>query len=393
MKLKKYYLTTLFLVSLLVQSCATVEDVALSAENEIQSFTITRGELSKEFEISDDSITGIVESNFELNDLTLKVLISKGAKINPDPATIKSITAPFALTVIAENGEDRVYNVDIKREPSVENSVLEFNLTNEAFTTTAKINLENGEITKRIPEFVDLKNLSIDLKFSKYATISPDPKTIKDYSSPVSFTVKSESGLEKVYQVKFEYMNNDRFQSCTDANSDKWFGGDDRTNVPDILPFDRNVGTGQTIIVDKDLVPSVFSVDLKGGFRYFQGNTNYDKAVTLKLVVRDENSKILATTTTDVPAGFSGGMIPFDLTQHNIFMEAGKKYKMFWYVVNGDVIGVNSGSNANSSNGSGFCFNSGWAGESKKSKNTTLEDLSVWYEHWWHFNIELEGKE
>lgn len=393
MKTKNYFLTILVFLSLLIYSCASTEDVPLSADNTISSFGISKGELSKEFVISAESINGKVESNFELNDLTLKVSIPKGATISPDPATIRSITGVFDLTVTAENGDKKVYNIAINREPSIENSVLEFNLTNQAFTTTAKINLENGEITRRIPEFVDLKNLSIDLKISKYAAISPDPKTIKDYSSPINFTVKSESGVEKAYVVKFEYMNINRFQSCSETNANKWFGGDDRTNAPDILPFDRNVGTGQTIIVDKDLVPSVFSVDLSRGFRYFEGNTNYNQPVTLKLIVRDENSKVLTTTTAVVSADFRGGLVSFDLSKLNLLFEANKKYFLFWYVVNGDVIGVNSGSNANTKNGSGFCYNSGWTGESKISKNTSLENLSIWYTHEWHFNIELEGKE
>ena len=330
---------------------------------------------------------------FELNDLSLTVTIAEDATISPDPATIKSITGPFSLTVTAENGDQKVYKIEINREPGTANSLLEFNINEPNFLANVAIDEKTGIITKRLPEFVDLKNLSIDLKISKYASIMPDPKTIKDYSSPVNFTVKSESGVEKVYQVKMEYMNVSRFRSCTETNAWKWFGGDNRTNGPDILPYDRNVATGQVIIVDKDLVPSSFSIHLREGFFYDEDNQEYNKPVELKLIIKDANLKTLASTTTSVPGEFNGGFIPFDLQKLNLVLEANKKYVFYWYLVDGEKLGITAGSSADKNSGSGFCFNSSYAGESRISENTNIEDLKVIFEHIWHFNIELKGKE
>lgn len=390
MKTKIYQFTLLFF-SLLMFSCASEE--SLSSENTIQSFSITKESIKKEFTIGESSITGKVESTFELTDIIIAIAIPKGAKISPDPTTIKSISGPLAFAVTAENGEIKNYTVDINREPSTDNFILELNVKTPNLSFSADIDKETGLITRRIPEINDLKNLNVEVKFSKHATITPDPKTIKDYSSPVNFTVKSESGVEKVYQVKLQHMDISISRSCSEANAWKWFGGDDRTNAPDLLPYDRNVGTGQTVIVDKNLVPSTFRIHLQEGFVYYEGREKYNKPVTLKLIVKDANRNILATTTTGVSESFNGGFIPFDLQALNLYLEANKKYSFYWYLVDGEKLGIYAASSANTKAGDGFCFTSGYSGESRISKKNSLEDSNVWFDHDWHFNIELEGKE
>lgn len=387
----KIYQFTLLLFSFLMFSC--VSEVSLSADNTIQSFTITKENIKKEFTISANSISGKVESTFELTDVSVAILIPKGAKISPDPATIKSINGPLVFAVTAENGEIKNYTVDISREPSTDNFILELNIKTPNLSLSGAINKETGFITKRIPESNDLKNLNVEVKFSKYATITPDPKTIKDYSSPVNFTVKSESGVEKVYQVKLEYMDMYKIRSCTEANAWKWFGGDSRNNAPDILAYDRNVGTGQVVIVDKNLVPSTFSIHLREGFTYYDEKLRYNKPVTLKLIVKDSNLNIIGATTTEVSGDFNGGFIPFDVQKLNLYLEANKAYSFYWYLIDGEKLGIYAGSSANNNAGDGFCFNSSYSGESRISKKNSLEDSSVWFNHDWHFNIQLEGKE
>lgn len=273
------------------------------------------------------------------------------------------------------------------------NSILEFKITTQSLLIDAEIDEQTGLITKRIPAFIDLSNLNVALILSEGASISPDPATITDYSSPVTFTVKSQSGAKKVYQVKLAHMDINKVESCSEANASKWFGGDNRTNVPDLLPYDRNIGTGQSVILAKDLVPSTFSVHLSEGFRYFDTYADYNQAVTLKLIIKDGNGATLASTTTAVSGQFTGGFVPFDLQPLHLFLEANKTYVFYWYLVDGAALGVTTGSSGNTNSGSGFCFNTGYWGESYVSTNTSLEQQSAWYQHEWHFNIELEGKE
>lgn len=387
----KLYLFLIF-ISSLVLSCGVQEDLPLNTENTIVSIAISKGSTLKEFTISKDTIKGKVSSDFELEQIKLAIEIPKGATISPDPSTITSITEPLTFIITAEDGQTKTYTVVIEREKSIDNFILEFNINNPLLSVSPKIE-ETGVITKRLPEFIDLKNLNVVVKYSKYATISPDPNTITDYSSPIEFTVKSESGIEKTYQVKLEHMDIDRSESCSEANSWMWFGGDNRTNAPDILPYDRNIGIGQAVKLNKDLTPSTFSVNLREGFRYDETQTLYKEAVTLKLMIRDENGKMLGSTTTNVLGTFDGGFIPFDLKKLNLLFEANKTYVFYWYLVNGESLGITASSSGNANNGTGFCFESGYYGQSNISKKTNIEDPTSWYKHEWHFNIQLEGKE
>lgn len=394
MKTKIYRFATLLFVSLLMVSCVS-EEASSSAgkENAILAFSINKGDFSIPLTILDNSITGNVPKDFNLRGITLEVLISDGATISPDPETIDAITGPLTFVVTAANGDKRTYNVSVNKEQSTENSISEFKITTPYLSTNAYIEQQTGIITKRLPLFIDLANLNIDLKYSEGASISPNPATITDYSSPVNFTVTSQSGTQKVYQVKLEHMDVTKVASCSDANAWKWFGGDNRTNVPDLLPYDRNIGTGQAVVLSKDLAPSTFSVHFREGFKYFETYTDYNKEVTLKLVIKDENGVTVGATTTNVSGQFAGGFVPFDLQPLHLYFETGKTYVFFWYLVDGAALGVMASSSGNTESGSGFCFNSGYSGESYLSTNTNLEQSSAWYQHEWHFNIELEGKE
>ena len=117
-------------------------------------------------------------------------------------------------------------------------------------------------------------------------------------------------------------------------------------------------------------------------------------SLELKLNIRNANGEILIATKTNVSDSFNGGMITFDLENENLFLENNTKYIFQWYLINGELLGVSSGSSANSTEGrSGFCFNGGYAGQSKLSNSNSLEEFSVWFEHEWNFNIILNGKQ
>ena len=42
--------------------------------------------------------------------------------------------------------------------------------------------------------------------------------------------------------------------------------------------------------------------------------------------------------------------------------------------------------------GNGFCFRQAYAGQSKISENTDIDNWGSWYETPWHFNIKMEGE-
>ena len=389
-KFKIYSIIVLIFSSLILSNCT---EVPLSNENKILSFTLTRGGFSKSFEIIENSIIGTVDSTIDLNGLSLNIPVSKGATISPDPSKITTITGDFSFTVTAENGDIQLYNISIKRLLSTENSILGLTINAGSLLINPQINTQNYTISQRVPSFLDLTNLNVSVRYSDRATISPDPNNVKDYSSPVKYTVTSETGDKKEYIVTLTSMLENFSESCmTTMNANKWFGGDNRTNAPDILPNDRVVGTGQAVKFSTDVNPLRFTVLMDSGFKYFNSQTNYNQNVQLKLNIRETNGKIIASTNTTVLDTFNGGAIAFNIESLHLLFKKETTYIFQWYLVDGIALGVNTGSYGNTNSGTGFCFSGGYSGEASRSKGTSLEDSTVWYSHPWNFNIEISGK-
>ena len=87
-------------------------------------------------------------------------------------------------------------------------------------------------------------------------------------------------------------------------NAAGWYGGDDR---PGFGP--RNVGAGQSVVIDADILLEEFSFHLTRRFDYAEHPTNRGHAVTLTLDVRDDAGRILRTVTKDLTATFNGGWV------------------------------------------------------------------------------------
>ena len=395
MKIQNYLKILLLCFISINYSCSSNDNnPELSSENRILSFSLTKDSYIKQFSVSENSVEGNVDSDIELAGISLDITISENASITPDPSTITSITEPFTLTVIAENGNERNYDISIDRELSNDNSIIEFRIDAGNFSTLATVNDENGIVFQKVPENIDLTNLDVSIIISDRASSNPEIDSLIDFSSSVSLIITSESGLQKTYDINITHMNESFSQTCDEMNAWKWFGGDNRIDAPNTQPFDRNVGSGQAIILDQDLFPTSFSVHLRDGFRFDEDDSPYNESVELKLNIRNENGVILMATTTDVSASFNGGFIPFDLTNQNLFFENDTVYIFQWYLLNGALLGVTAGSSGNNDEtAAGFCFNGGYSGQSKISDNSALEELDTWYEHPWNFNIKLEGKQ
>lgn len=298
------------------------------------------------------------------------------------------------LFISCQKEKDKILNPDEdKKVLNESNTISAFTVKDHGNLFPATIDQEKRLITAKIPPNVDLKKLDIKL------IISDDAKTnlseIKDFSSPRTLIVTSESGKSNKYTVQIEYMNKSFEKTCDKMNAWMWFGGDNRkSSVEEWKPFDRNVGAGQAVILEKDLYPTTFSVHLTKAFRYSEGDKKYDKPVTLKLIVRDWKRIYITETTTKVDTSFNNGFIDFDLKKTNLFLRKNRKYIFQWYLVNGESLGVTAGSSGNSDESArGFCSNGGYAGESRVSKGTEIKYFNVWGKHFWNFCFRLKGVE
>ena len=87
-------------------------------------------------------------------------------------------------------------------------------------------------------------------------------------------------------------------------NGSGWFGGDDRA-----LSTPRDVGDGQSVLVDADILLESFSFYFASRFDYRESPTGVGHAVTLTLDVRDDAGTILKTVTVDLADTFNFGWV------------------------------------------------------------------------------------
>jgi hypothetical protein len=398
-----YYLFLSVLVLLQFSSCVyepvdpDLNLVDPGSQNLILKLELTKGSYSNIMAINGDVVSGTVDESISLSsDIVLHVEISEEATISPNPATITSISGPFNLVVTSSTGDSRMYVVDITVEepsgPSDDNFITSFNIVTPEFTATAAIDDLTGLITQRVPASLNVSNLSVSGTISNNATISRPISSVSDFSSIVSYTVTSETGIVKTYRVEITQMDTIFSVTCDEGSVSKWFGGYDFVSSASSSPFDRNVGTGQYIQLDQDTAPTRFSIYLEGGFRYYDANTFYNAPIDIRLIVRDSDEQALGEITTTVDGSYRGGAIDFDLSNSGLLLEANERYAFQWFVVNGAIQGVMTSSLANNARVStGFCFQGGISGQSMISRDTFLEEADIWVGHPWNFNIGFEG--
>ncbi len=86
-------------------------------------------------------------------------------------------------------------------EKSKEASIISFELG------TYKGKLNSTSFIIEVPYGTDINSLSAKVELSEKATIKPDPKTVKDWSNPLSFTVTAENGKDsKKYTVEVKIL-------------------------------------------------------------------------------------------------------------------------------------------------------------------------------------------
>ena len=140
--------------------------------------------------------------------LKATVKISGGATISPDPTQSIDYTSPVDFKVTAgDKTTQQVYTVTVK--------LVKFMASwsggwRDAKAYDATINHATGDITLD----VNSADFDIDFKLADGATITPDPKTIDNWTSKVSFAVKIGSS-QKDYGVKVTVNGRDIIKVTT----------------------------------------------------------------------------------------------------------------------------------------------------------------------------------
>ena len=179
-------------------------------------------------------------------------------------------------------------------------------ITSWKFSTDAAA-IKEKDISITLPFGTDVKKLTAEVKISTGASIDPDPKTARDYTNSVNFTVTAEDGTtKKTYTVTVKIEQN------KDAEITSW-------------KFSSNTATIKGKDISITLPPGTNVKNLKATAIISAGATispdpnkaqDYTNPVDFTVTAKDGKTKITYTVTVTVAKKNRG--------RHN-FMEVSKQ--------------------------------------------------------------------
>ncbi len=159
---------------------------------------------------------------------------------------IKSIIVIFIGSIISVScGSDEGGSMSNELPENDQNQITEFTINDIGVAT---INEETRTITINILSTIDITALMASVEISEDATISPDPGEIRDYSTPVIYTVTAEDSSVKEYTVGVYVIDSNDFDALNalyKANPEATLGWD---------TSDINIGTWEGVSIEEGKV-------------------------------------------------------------------------------------------------------------------------------------------
>ena len=130
-------------------------------------------------------------------------------------------SAAITMAVVAQDGTQACYNVNVTKDPAATDKWLhDFTVYNLPYCFgTNTYNLTEGygvtrdgqNINVSVKNSTNVANLTIGFDIPETATVSPDPSTVTNFTSPVTFTVTAQDGSTAAYVVTVtkRALNND----------------------------------------------------------------------------------------------------------------------------------------------------------------------------------------
>ncbi|MFA8299234.1 MAG: choice-of-anchor J domain-containing protein [Hyphomicrobiales bacterium] len=144
------------------------------------------------------TITADADSEIDIKSLAPTFAISPGATISPeDPQDFSNGAVPYTV----EQGELKsIYQVSINQHINTESDITSFKV--EGQLKDERITDVINTVQVVVPEGTDLTKITPTIEISSKATISPASGAEVNFSNgPVTYTVTSESGIEKEWSV------------------------------------------------------------------------------------------------------------------------------------------------------------------------------------------------
>jgi hypothetical protein len=166
-----------------------------NTETDITSFTLAQETGPAMIDPMGHAVTIEVSFGTNLAFLTPNIAVSPGATIDPQSGTSQDFTAGMSYTVTAEDGTTlQAWTVTVTLAPAnTETDIVAFSIPqlispavidNALFTVSGTV-AYGTDLTARVPT----------IAVSPGATIDPASGTVTDFSSPVTYTVTAEDGI------------------------------------------------------------------------------------------------------------------------------------------------------------------------------------------------------
>ncbi len=218
----------------------------------------------------------------------------------------------FSITQLTQCNKD-----DKPDEKSKEASIISFELG------TYKGKLNGTSFIIEVPYGTDINSLSAKVKLSAKATIKPDPKTVKDWSKPLSFTVTAENGKDsKKYTVEVKILP----PVLTFEKLTKEYTKGGRLNATEILKHVKGQKAGYTLKEITNLNPNDI-VTVNGSAPNLRLAFNRAGVFTASLRLKHNATSDLDVTISNAAFEITKQVAPLDLSwsrQSKVYSPAGE---------------------------------------------------------------------
>ncbi|MBA6155908.1 hypothetical protein H3Z83_05155 [Tenacibaculum sp. S7007] len=192
--------------ALIFTSCSE-EDIK-SNENSILNFSIIISGDTFNATINNTSITTTLPALTNVKNLKPVVEISEKATVTPSSGQVIDFSSPVEYKVKAENGDVKVYTVNINVTPPLtDNSIKSFSfldLPNGVDGSYDLINKSPNDIDTllfKMPYKTDVTSLKSKIEINETASVIPKSGEILDYTAPVVYKVTAQDSSVKEYVV------------------------------------------------------------------------------------------------------------------------------------------------------------------------------------------------
>ncbi len=217
---------------------------------------------------------------------------------------------------------------DKSLKKSKEASIISFELG------TYKGKLNGTSLLIELPYAADISSLSAKVKLSAKATIKPDPKTVKDWSNPVSFTVTAESGNTNKYTVTVKILP----PVLTFEKLTKEYTKGGHLNATEILNHVKGAKAGYTLKEITNLNPNDI-VRVNGTAPNLRLGFNRVGVFTASLHLKHNATSDLDVTLSNAAFEITKGVAPSDLN----WVKQSKVYRLGEEISNAELLNGLSG--------------------------------------------------